>query len=197
METKNQLLPDNLQKYVDTLPSSEKNTKTELFEIMSNRSWNEQLIAENYEKLSFRERLEFQLDEFIRGLHMYWKSEYTKQLQLISDASSMLLITIDNHETSDSEEKWIYYTYVTHKLLEIMKKFHPDLDIVINWYRWLPQEKYEDIKIAFLRALWQMFPMAEIGNKNIPMTLLRANSQFKTILSMFTSRFPSYDINLN
>jgi hypothetical protein len=38
METKNQLLPDNLQKYVDTLPSSEKNTKTELFEIMSNRT---------------------------------------------------------------------------------------------------------------------------------------------------------------
>lgn len=160
------LLPDNLQKYISSLEPAEKSVKAEIFQIMTDKVWDEDEIAGNYEKLSFRERLEFQFDELIRDLNMCRKDEYIKILEHVSDAASMLWLTIENHESTKAKDKGIYYWYIGKKLMEIMTKFQPDLKIIVDGYTWLPKEKYtSDIKIAYLWALWQILWIANIGNK--------------------------------
>lgn len=135
--------------------------KSEIYEVFY--SGDNQKIREKYPLLNFRERLEFQFDEFLRELNLlsHSKDDYHKVLMLLSDALSVFWATI---EAAEVDEKWDYYWYVGTKITNYMKAFYPDLQVEVNGYLYLESDAYMNIDIAFLRILGQLLRFSRIGN---------------------------------
>lgn len=123
------LEPNYLKSYIK---EKWEKSKMAIYNILIERIENEDIVADNYWKLTFSERFEFQFDELVRTLKEIPNDNYLEILNVIHDSSVILDITIDNFE--DEENKKIYKELTKKRFMNILKIYQPELDIKINWY---------------------------------------------------------------
>lgn len=189
------LTPTYLEEYFSTLSNEIQAKKREIVDVLLKSSAQTE-VTEAYNKLDFKEKIEFQCDAFIRWLNFISNTDYVSIFEYTVHRLTTMFMTIETKLKAPEEQKdkWLYYGLVTQRVQKALTEFQPHVEIKQGGSQDLPQESYNDIKITYQWAIGKLLEALDIWNKqdggeNTLQLMSNIYVECREILMMLKTRF--------